>query len=111
MSLHIFRSYAAGFFRDLDEPTRQRLLGEVDAHDAMKAAFTREGTLSYDRALKAFRFRYEVRVDAATPAEAEALMEATVRERASADLQRLGVRHDPDTLRIGGTDMASVWRS
>lgn len=109
VALHIFRSHAAGFFRDIDDGTRTRLLAEVDAHDAMRAAFTREGTLSYDRTLKAFRFRYEVRVDADTADEAEALMVDAVRERATSDLARLGVLHDPSMLRIGGTDMASMW--
>ena len=109
MALHIYRAHAAGFFRDLDDDTRSRLLAEVDEHEALRAAFTREGTLTYDRTLKAFRFRYEVRAQADTPEEAEALMVETVRDRAAAELARLGVQHDPASLRIAGTDMASVW--
>jgi hypothetical protein len=110
VALHIFRAHAAGFFEGLDGDTRARLLADVDAHDAMRAAFTREGTLTYDRTLKAFRFRYEVRVQAESLEEARDEMAETVRARAIADLARLGVRHDPASLRVGGTDMASVWR-
>lgn len=111
MTLHIYRTHVAGFFGELDDATRSRLLDEVDQHDAVHAAFRPEGTITYDRTLRSFRFRYEIRETSDTPEEAEAAMVAAARDKAMADLARLGVRGlDPDSLRIPGTDMASVWR-
>jgi hypothetical protein len=112
MTLHIYRTHVAGFFRDLDDDTRARLLAEVDEHDALHAAFRPEGTLTYDRTLKAFRFRYEIRVHAETPGEAEETMVATAVANATRDLAAIGIRDiDPTTLRVEGTDMATTWRN
>jgi hypothetical protein len=110
MALHIFRAHVAGFFPPLAEEVRARLLADADAHDDLRAAFTPAGTLSYDRRLTRFRYRYEVRVEADTPDAARDEMEQTVRTAAHRDLARLGITDlDPGSLRVSGTDMRSMW--
>jgi hypothetical protein len=110
MALHIFRAHVAGFFPPLTDEVRARLLADAEAHDDLQAAFTPAGTLSYDRRLTRFRYRYEVRVDADTPEAARSEMEAIMRAAAHHDLVRLGITGlDPMTLRVSGTDMRSMW--
>ena len=110
MTLHIFRSYAAGFFGKLPDDVRARLLAEVDAHDHLRAAYTPDGTLSYDKSLTYFRFRYEVRERADSSGEAREAMLETVRTKALDQLGRIGVAvPDPTKLQVGGTDMASIF--
>jgi Family of unknown function (DUF6204) len=58
---HIFRVIVRGRFSSLSEASRAYLSDAQDEHDVSRAAFTREGTLTYDSKLDFFSFRYEVR--------------------------------------------------
>lgn len=55
-----YRVLVRGRFGDLDERSRAELLADAPAHDVLSAAFTAEGTLTYDRSLLGFTFRYAV---------------------------------------------------
>ena len=109
VSTHIFRVVVRGHFHDLSAPARDRLLAELDDHDIFKARYSAAGSLTYERNLVAFSFRYEVRErdDAAADAEARAI-EASL-AKASASLAELGVEHRH--LRATATDMASMWET
>jgi hypothetical protein len=63
---HTYRVTLRGVWAARDETEREALragLAEADGLGAMR--FTPEGSLSYDRSLKAFSFRIELRADAA----------------------------------------------
>jgi hypothetical protein len=97
----IFRVHVRGRFGELDDKIRARLLAELEEHGVQAARFTKEGSLTYERMLFNFTFRFEVREadeDAAT-AKAEAL--------AVAELHRSGIPYRD--LRVAAMDMASVW--
>ena len=107
MSTHIFRVVVRGHFHDLSDDARALLLAELDDHDIFKARYTAEGSLTYERNLVAFSFRYEARQrdDVADDAEARAI--ETALAKASASLDALGVEHRH--LRATATNMASMW--
>lgn len=105
MGVHIFRVMVRGRFANLDDDTRSALLDDAAAHDVLSAAFTREGTLTYDPALVAFTYRYEVRESG--DGSAETAGERAV-EMASSSLAAAGIGHgglEPVVI-----DMADVWR-
>lgn len=56
-----FRVTVRGQFRDLSPRASAFLERSVDEHDMYLAKFTPEGTFTYDRALRFFNFRYEIR--------------------------------------------------
>jgi hypothetical protein len=97
----IWRVFVRGRFGDLDEPTRDRLLAELDQHDVLAARFTPEGSMTYERMLHNFTIRVEVR----EPEEDDALARAEA--LAVAQLERAGIPHRD--LRTSATDMATVW--
>ncbi|MET0420148.1 MAG: DUF6204 family protein, partial [Acidimicrobiia bacterium] len=72
MTLRIFRVTVRGRFGALAEPVRARLLTDAAAHDVVKAAFTETGTLTYERTLHSFTFRFRLRDESATEADSRA---------------------------------------
>ena len=116
MATHVFRVIVRGRFGELDETTRERLLADVDDHEAMRAAFTRDGTLTYDRRLDFFSFRYEVRVSvddgpepSSTPSDATevAFAEAVRRADEHLSVRGLSYRH----LEPTGSDLTRIWET
>ncbi len=63
MSSRTYRVIVRGVFDGLDDAQRAHLRAHAAEHDLFSAAFTEEGTLSYDDALAAFSHRVVVRVD------------------------------------------------
>lgn len=60
MSTRTFRIIVRGVFDGLSPEQRAELLAHADEHDVFKAAFTPEGSLTYDIAARpAFNFRFE----------------------------------------------------
>ncbi|MER8182249.1 DUF6204 family protein [Kitasatospora sp. NPDC094015] len=100
MSERTYRVIVRGVFADLDEERRAALLATADQHDILTAAFTEEGTLIYDRALRTFTYRCVVRQDADAGEDAAG---ATACDRAAATLAGRGVGHGP--LRAGATSV------
>jgi hypothetical protein len=98
----IYRVIVRGRFVELDEPTRERLRVELDQHDVLVAGrFTVAGSLTYERPLRNFTMRFEVR----EPDQDAAFEEAA--RRTAAHLDGAGVPHVID--RVVGSDMATVW--
>ena len=98
----IYRVIVRGRFVELDEPTRDRLRAELDEHDVLNAGrFTTEGTLTYERPLRNFTMRFEVR-DAD-----EDVAKARAEQLAVDHLARAGIPHQG--FRVVARDMASVW--
>ena len=56
-----FRVTVRGQFADLTPDAKAFLERHVDEHDLFLSRFTPEGTFTYDRAMKFFNLRYEVR--------------------------------------------------
>ena len=112
MALHIYRVTVRGFFTDLSPDTRARLLADVEDHDALHAAFTEAGTLTYDRTLAAFSFRVQLRVQTDGGGDdrdlADARAEELGLELAAARLAELGA--PAKRLRVTTSNMADVWR-
>ncbi|WP_371500711.1 DUF6204 family protein [Kitasatospora sp. NBC_00374] len=92
MSDRTYRVIVRGVFADLDEARRADLLATADRHDILDAAFTDEGTLVYDRALRTFSFRCVVR-QPGDGDERTAVGHAC--DRAAATLAGRGVGHGP----------------
>jgi len=111
VALHIYRVTVRGFFTDLEPDVRDRLLAEVDEHDALQAAFTEAGTFTYGRALDAFSFRYELRIRLDDEDDDRPLADATAEQagldRASATLAAGGI--GSKRLRVSAANMADVW--
>ncbi|WP_424211171.1 DUF6204 family protein [Streptomyces sp. BI20] len=59
MTSRVFRITVRGSFDGLTEAQRAELLADADAHDMLKAEFTREGHLVYDISARPFfTFRF-----------------------------------------------------
>ena len=83
-----YRVTVRGQFDRLSDEQRQQLLGDADAHDTVSAGrFTEEGTLTYQRDLVGFTFRYLVGAGGPT-AESDAATEGEL--RAVESLERAG---------------------
>lgn len=104
MGLHMYRVLVRGRFGDLDPATRDRLLADADSHSVFDAEFTPKGTLTYDRRLVGFTFRYEMRESGDDPLGA---VTARAIEQASSDLDCAGIAHGE--LSVAASDMADVW--
>ncbi|KJK59252.1 DUF6204 family protein [Saccharothrix sp. ST-888] len=90
MSDRTYRVIVRGVFADLDDAQRAELLATADRHDILNAAFTDEGSLIYDRALRAFSFRCVVR----QPADEEDEMAVEYAcDRAATALAARGLGH------------------
>ncbi|MER5541326.1 DUF6204 family protein [Streptomyces sp. NPDC001118] len=80
MSTRTFRITVRGAFAGLTDAQRATLLAEAAEHDVLRAAFTPEGTLTYDIAARpAFVFRF-----ADTGEEEADILEATERAETAA---------------------------
>jgi hypothetical protein len=107
MSDRTYRVIVRGFFTGLDEGQRSTLLDEVGEHDLLSAAFTDEGTLIYDRALRNFTIRCVVRQssEARPGVDDEAAVQRGC-ERAAEMLAARGLGHSP--LRATATCMEDI---
>jgi hypothetical protein len=107
VAIKIFRVVVRGHFHDLTDGQRTALLAVAHEHEIFKAAYTREGSLTYEPNLVAFSFRYELRVGDDETDNAEAWATETGLENAAASMTAMGLafRH----LRATATDMSSVW--
>ncbi|MEU9479640.1 DUF6204 family protein [Streptomyces sp. NPDC048191] len=80
MTTRTFRITVRGTFDGLTEAQRAALLADAAEHDVLRAAFTPEGSLTYDIAARpAFVFRFSD-----TGEEEEDLLEATERAEEAA---------------------------
>ncbi len=110
MSVHIFRITVRGFFKDLEPDIRAALLDVADEHDHLDAAFTEDGTFTYEPRLTAFSFRFQVREQGEDdpPAEVAARAEARALDVAVGYLAENRIGHGE--LRVQTADMADMWR-
>jgi hypothetical protein len=101
---HIFRVTVRGRFFGLSEASRASLKMAEDEHDVSRAAFTREGTLTYDAKVDFFSFRYEVRPPGERADEVAAQLALSEVERFM-NTMGLGYRD----LKVTTSDMSKVW--
>jgi uncharacterized protein DUF6204 len=107
MSERTYRVIVRGYFTNLDEAQRAALLDVVDEHDLLSAAFTDEGTLIYDRALRNFTVRCVVRQSSeARPGVDDEEAVAQGCDRATAILAARGLEHGP--LRATATCLEDI---
>ncbi|MGW2473181.1 DUF6204 family protein [Streptomyces sp. NPDC001665] len=100
---HTYRVIVRGTFQDLTDAARERLLAEVEEHGLATMQFTEEGSLTYDRVLKHFSFRYVVVSDAE---DGEEMAGAIAEDRAQTTLREAGYGHGE--LRSTATDMDTM---
>ncbi|OON81750.1 DUF6204 family protein [Streptomyces tsukubensis] len=100
---HSYRVIVRGTFAGLGNEARAALLAEVDAHGLAGMRFTPEGSLTYDRTLKHFSYRYEIHSEAADGEEMAGAIAEDLAERALAS-QGWGF----DRLRSTVTDMDTM---
>ncbi|MCT2543548.1 MULTISPECIES: DUF6204 family protein [Streptomyces] len=100
---HTYRVIVRGTWDGLTDEARARLLSEVDDHGLSAMQFTEEGSLTYDRALKHFSFRYVVVCDAE---DGEEMAAAIAEDRAESHLDGRGCGHG--ALRSTVTDMDTM---
>ncbi|MCG7527808.1 DUF6204 family protein [Streptomyces sp. OfavH-34-F] len=100
---HTYRVIVRGTWQDLTDAARERLLAQVEEHGLAGMRFTEEGSLTYDRALKHFSFRYVVVSDAE---DGEEMASAIAEDRALTALREAGYGHGE--LRSTATDMDTM---
>ncbi|AXE81222.1 DUF6204 family protein [Streptomyces atratus] len=100
---HTYRVIVRGTWEGLTNETRARLLSEVDLHGLSAMQFTEEGSLTYDRVLKHFSFRFVVVSDAG---DGEEMASAIAEDRAEKLLKEQGYGHGE--LRSTATDMDTM---
>ncbi|MFC8537774.1 DUF6204 family protein [Streptomyces sp. NPDC057249] len=100
---HTYRVIVRGTFQDLTDAARERLLAEVEEHGLAAMQFTEEGSLTYDRVLKHFSFRYVVVSDAE---DGEEMAGVIAEDRARTTLREAGYGHGE--LRSTATDMDTM---
>ncbi|MFF0427936.1 DUF6204 family protein [Streptomyces sp. NPDC004520] len=100
---HTYRVIVRGTFDGLTEESRARLLAEVDDHGMAAMQFTEEGSLAYDRTLKAFSYRLVVVSDAE---DGEEMAGAIAEDRVETALRELG--HGYKALRSTVTDLDTM---
>jgi hypothetical protein len=100
----IFRVTVRGRFLALSESQRCRLVETLDDHHITKAAYTPEGTFTYDSQIYSFSLRYEIRTDDDHPDDVAAEMG---RAQAEDFLHTLGIGHHH--LKVTTVDMNSMW--
>ncbi|WP_018638195.1 DUF6204 family protein [Parafrankia elaeagni] len=103
MSARTFRVIVRGAFADLTAEQRAELAAHAAEHEPLRAAFTSEGTLTYEiDARPFFTFRFEITVDVDTAAGTNiesAAVAARGETRALAWLDEHGYRHKHLTSR------------
>ncbi|MFJ1885215.1 DUF6204 family protein [Streptomyces sp. NPDC088137] len=98
---HTYRVIVRGTWDGPTDEARARLLSEDHGLSAMQ--FTEEGSLTYDRVLKHFSFRYVVVCDAE---DGEEMAAAIAEDRAETYLDERGYGHG--ALRSTVTDMDTM---
>jgi hypothetical protein len=101
---HIFRVTVRGRFAALSESQRRNLVEALDDHHITKAAYTGEGTFTYDSSIYSFSLRYEIRTEGDHPDESAA--ECGLNQ-AETFLRTLGIGFGH--LKATTTDMRSMW--
>ncbi|MFB6851424.1 DUF6204 family protein [Streptomyces sp. NPDC056341] len=94
---HTYRVIVRGTWDGLADAARERLLAEVDEHGLASMRFTPEGSLTYDRVLKHFSYRFVVESDAEDG-----------EEMAEASLRALGEGYGFGALKSSATDMDTM---
>jgi len=108
VATRVFRVTIRGRFRDLTDEARRRLRTAQPEHDIFLAAYTAEGSFTYDERLQFFNLRYEVRADDADgPGAAAELAGATAQLEAEQFLGVLGYGHHE--LRVDVVDATAIW--
>ncbi|MFE3138042.1 DUF6204 family protein [Streptomyces scopuliridis] len=100
---HTYRVIVRGTWDGLTDDDRARLLAEVDQHGLAQMRFTPEGSLTYDKVLKHFSYRFVVVSDAA---DGDEMAGALAEDRAETALKALGCGHGE--LRSTVTDMDTM---
>ncbi|MER6614079.1 DUF6204 family protein [Streptomyces xantholiticus] len=100
---HTYRVIVRGTWDGPTDEGRAALLADVDDHGLTRMQFTEEGSLTYDRALKHFSYRFAVVSDAA---DGEEMAAAIAEDRAERALAALGHAHG--RLRSSVTDMDTM---
>lgn len=100
---HTYRVIVRGTWNGLTDAARERMLAEVEQHGLASMSFSEEGSLTYDRVLKHFSFRYVVVSDAEDGAEMAC---AIAEDRAETELLKRGYGHGE--LRSTATDMDTM---
>ncbi|MFR9788624.1 DUF6204 family protein [Streptomyces sp. MB22_4] len=104
MSNRTFRITVRGVFDGLTDDQRAALLADAADHDVLRAAFTREGSLTYDIAARpAFVFRFSD-----TGEEEEDILEATERAEAAARAWLTGRGYGFKNLRSSAEDLSQA---
>jgi hypothetical protein len=101
---HIFRVTVRGRFFELSDSQRGRLVGTLEDHHITKAAYTDEGTFTFDSNIYSFSLRYEIRTDSDCPEDAAAEIGLA---QAETFLHTLGIGYQK--LKVTTTDMRSMW--
>jgi hypothetical protein len=99
----IFRVTVRGQFRDLTDQARTFLADHRAEHDIFLAAYTEEGTFTYDERIAFFNFRYEVR---GVPTEGDAAERGIAEAKMFLDV--MGIGHGP--LKSTVVDMLAMMR-
>jgi hypothetical protein len=93
-----------GRFGELSEQAQEYLRSNQDQHDVSRAAYTSEGTLTYDAVIDFFSLRYQIRLGETDPDE---LAAAHAISEAELFLRTMGFRYRG--LKTTVMDMADVW--
>lgn len=104
--MKIYRAVVRGQFDKPDDATTASLLERQDDHHYLKSAFTKQGTLAYDRLLVAFNVRFELRRKDDENNHEDALKQLAL-VAATDLLNAYGYPHKK--LRANITDMADMW--
>lgn len=108
METRRYRIIVRGRFGPLPADRRAALLADAPAHDALKAQFTEEGTLTYDRALAFFAFRYQIDVEGESADACDAEAPVTGELKALDDLERLGLTARDGKLTVSVTCLSEM---
>jgi hypothetical protein len=103
-SQRILRVTVRGRFGELSNYALEYLRSNQDSHDVSRAAYTTEGTLTYDALIDFFSIRYEVRVAEGDP---DSLAAAYAVREAERFLDTMGFGYRG--LKTVIMDMATVW--
>jgi hypothetical protein len=103
-SQRIMRVTVRGRFSELSDQAREYLRSNQDEHDVSRAAYTSEGTLTFDSLIDFFSIRYEIRLGARDPDE---LAAAHAIREAEQFLGTMGFGYTG--LKTVAMDMADVW--
>ena len=105
MGIRVHRVVVRGQFAGLTDDQRAALLAEVDDHTIFKAAFTEEGSFTYEPNLVNFQLRYEVRSNDEDDPVPDPLGVGLAKARAQMDDWGLATKH----VRGTAADMTAMW--